>query len=70
MDKSAVSRGAYKLLTAIEYFDLTANSAEGIVIDAGTSTGFTDCLLQHGASKVYAVDVGRQLHERLLNPRL
>lgn len=60
-----VSRGAYKLLTAIEYFQL---SIEGFVcLDAGASTGgFTDCLLQHGAAKVYAVDVGKaQLHERL-----
>jgi 23S rRNA (cytidine1920-2'-O)/16S rRNA (cytidine1409-2'-O)-methyltransferase len=37
------------------------------VVDAGSSTGgFTDCLLQHGAARVFAVDVGRnQLHERI-----
>ncbi len=60
-----VSRGAYKLLTALEHFSL---SVEGFVaLDAGASTGgFTDCLLQHGAQKVYAVDVGtNQLHEKL-----
>ncbi len=60
-----VSRGAYKLLACLEAFcpDVT-----GLVcLDAGASTGgFTDCLLQHGAARVYAVDVGRaQLHERL-----
>ncbi|MFV0423897.1 TlyA family RNA methyltransferase [Oleidesulfovibrio sp.] len=60
-----VSRGAYKLLTAIETFGL---DVEGMVaLDAGASTGgFTDCLLQHGAARVYAVDVGKnQLHERM-----
>ncbi|MBO4317588.1 MAG: TlyA family RNA methyltransferase [Mailhella sp.] len=60
-----VSRGAYKLLTAIRVF---APVVEGTVcLDAGASTGgFTDCLLQHGAAKVYAVDVGHcQLHEKL-----
>lgn len=64
-----VSRGAYKLLTAIEFFGLdTTNALHGVVaLDAGASTGgFTDCLLQHGAARVYAVDVGHgQLHERL-----
>jgi 23S rRNA (cytidine1920-2'-O)/16S rRNA (cytidine1409-2'-O)-methyltransferase len=62
-----VSRGAYKLLTALEHFSI---SPEGwVCLDAGASTGgFTDCLLQHGAARVYAVDVGQaQLHERLKN---
>lgn len=60
-----VGRGAYKLLTAIEHFGLDVGGF--ICLDAGASTGgFTDCLLQHGAARVYAVDVGRhQLHERL-----
>ncbi len=60
-----VSRGAYKLLTAIEYFKLDVSGF--ICLDAGASTGgFTDCLLQHGVERVYAVDVGHaQLHERL-----
>ncbi len=52
-----VSRGGLKLEVAIEAFDV---SVEGkICADVGASTGgFTDCLLQHGAAKVYAVDVG------------
>lgn len=60
-----VSRGAYKLLTAMDAFQLNVHGL--VCLDAGASTGgFTDCLLQHGAEKVYAVDVGRdQLHERL-----
>lgn len=60
-----VSRGAYKLLTALEHFSLDVTGF--VVLDAGASTGgFTDCLLQHGASRVYAVDVGKhQLHEKL-----
>ncbi len=66
-----VSRGAYKLLTALEHFSI---NVEGFVaLDAGASTGgFTDCLLQHGAARVYAVDVGKaQLHERLrADPRV
>lgn len=64
-DDRFVSRGAYKLLTAIETFSI--DCSEKICLDAGASTGgFTDCLLQHGASRVYAVDVGYgQLHERL-----
>lgn len=61
-----VSRGAYKLLSALEHFQLDVQGR--VCLDAGASTGgFTDCLLQHGAAKVYAVDVGRaQLHEKLL----
>lgn len=59
------SRGGYKLLTAIEqlHFDPSGK----VCLDAGASTGgFTDCLLQHGATRVYAADVGYgQLHWRL-----
>ena len=60
-----VSRGAYKLLTILEHFKLDVT--DFVCLDAGASTGgFTDCLLQRGASRVYAVDVGKnQLHERL-----
>lgn len=60
-----VSRGGEKLLTALEYF---AINVQGLTaLDVGASTGgFTDCLLQHGAAKVFCVDVGRgQLHWKL-----
>ena len=51
------SRGGVKLSHAIETFSIRV--AEKIVLDVGASTGgFTDCLLQLGASTVYAVDVG------------
>ncbi len=66
-----VSRGAYKLLTIMDKFALDARDL--VCLDAGASTGgFTDCLLQHGAARVYAVDVGRnQLHEKLrADPRV
>lgn len=66
-----VSRGAYKLLTALEQYHIDVRGA--VCLDAGASTGgFTDCLLQNGASRVYAVDVGHaQLHERLrADPRV
>ena len=60
-----VSRGGGKLETALEAFGLDVSGL--VALDAGASTGgFTDCLLQHGAAKVYAVDVGTaQLHEKL-----
>jgi 23S rRNA (cytidine1920-2'-O)/16S rRNA (cytidine1409-2'-O)-methyltransferase len=53
-----VSRGGIKLEGALQDFEI---SPQGIVcLDVGASTGgFTDCLLQHGATLVYAVDVGR-----------
>ncbi|MFW6035271.1 MAG: TlyA family RNA methyltransferase, partial [Halothermotrichaceae bacterium] len=52
-----VSRGGLKLEKALKVFN---NNPDGkAAIDIGASTGgFTDCLLQHGASKVYAIDVG------------
>ncbi len=55
-----VSRGAYKLLGALEYLGENAPKiAEVIALDAGASTGgFTEVLLRKGAQKVYAVDVG------------
>ena len=53
-----VSRGAYKLLGAIEKFNL--NFAGKVVLDMGASTGgFTEVALNSSAKKVYAVDVGR-----------
>jgi len=60
-----VSRGGLKLEEAIRVFGIDVTGK--IAIDIGASTGgFTDCLLQHGARKVYAVDVGYgQLHWRL-----
>ena len=60
-----VGRGGLKLEAALERFGLGISGAE--CIDIGSSTGgFTDCMLQHGASKVWAVDVGRdQLDESL-----
>jgi 23S rRNA (cytidine1920-2'-O)/16S rRNA (cytidine1409-2'-O)-methyltransferase len=52
-----VSRGGYKLEAALRAFNLDVRGA--IALDVGASTGgFTDCLLQHGAARVYAVDVG------------
>ena len=61
-----VSRGGSKLLAALKRFPLDVAGKD--CIDVGASTGgFTDCLLQHGASHVAAVDVGRNLlHESLL----
>lgn len=53
-----VSRGGEKLLAALKAFNLTSLQGK-VCVDVGASTGgFTDCLLQHGAKKVYAVDVG------------
>jgi 23S rRNA (cytidine1920-2'-O)/16S rRNA (cytidine1409-2'-O)-methyltransferase len=53
-----VSRGGEKLEAAFQAFELVVN--EQICADVGSSTGgFTDCLLQHGAAKVYAIDVGQ-----------
>ena len=51
------SRGALKLAGALDFFDVDV--AGKVALDIGASTGgFTDCLLQRGAKKVYAVDVG------------
>lgn len=62
-----VSRGGYKLEKAVETFQLTLT--DFICMDIGASTGgFTDCMLQKGAKKVYAVDVGYgQLDWKLRN---
>lgn len=52
-----VSRGGFKLEKAIKTFNI--DFSERICLDAGASTGgFTDCMLQNGAKKVYAADVG------------
>lgn len=52
-----VSRGGLKIEKALDYFHI--DPKDKIIMDVGASTGgFTDCLLQRGAKKVYAVDVG------------
>jgi len=53
-----VSRGGHKLEHALEQFKLDVSGLTAIDIGASTG-GFTDCLLQHGAAKVFAVDVGQ-----------
>ena len=60
-----VSRGAMKLIKALDTHQIQVSNK--ICIDLGSSTGgFTDVLIQRGAKKVYAVDVGtNQLHEKL-----
>ena len=66
-----VSRGGDKLDAALEHFRLEVKGA--VCADIGASTGgFTDCLLQRGAKKVYALDVGHaQLHQKLrTDPRV
>ncbi len=62
-----VSRGGYKLEAALQAFPIAVSGR--VCADIGASTGgFTDCLLQHGAARVYAVDIGRgQLHQSLAN---
>jgi 23S rRNA (cytidine1920-2'-O)/16S rRNA (cytidine1409-2'-O)-methyltransferase len=62
-----VSRGGIKLAAALDAFGLDPSNR--VCLDVGASTGgFTDCFLQRGAAKVYAVDVGRgQLDAKLRN---
>lgn len=55
-----VSNGGYKLQKAVDDFSLNFNDA--VCLDVGASTGgFTDCLLRHGAKRVFALDVGESL---------
>lgn len=66
-----VSRAGFKLEKALAFFNLDVKDLT--VLDAGISTGgFTDCLLQRGAKKIYGIDVGYgQVHEKILkDPRL
>lgn len=52
-----VSRAGFKLEKALDHFDIDVTGF--VVMDAGISTGgFTDCLLQRGAAKIYGIDVG------------
>lgn len=62
-----VSRGGLKLEKAMNHFDIALEGK--VCMDVGSSTGgFTDCMLQNGAVKVYAVDVGHgQLDWKLRN---
>ena len=62
-----VSHGGEKLEHAIAYFGISVDGR--VAMDVGSSTGgFTDCMLQHGAVRVYAIDVGKgQLHWKLRN---
>jgi 23S rRNA (cytidine1920-2'-O)/16S rRNA (cytidine1409-2'-O)-methyltransferase len=68
-DHPYVSRGGLKLKGALDHFGISVRDL--ICLDVGASTGgFTDCLLQEGAAKVYAVDVGYgQLAWRLRQDR-
>ena len=66
-----VGRGGFKLEAALDHFQI--DPSDLVCVDIGASTGgFTDCLLQRGASLVHAVDVGHsQLHWRLrVDPRV
>lgn len=64
-----VSRGGEKLAAALQAFPVQVEGK--VCADVGASTGgFTDCLLQHGASRVYAIDVGKGvLHWKLRQDR-
>jgi 23S rRNA (cytidine1920-2'-O)/16S rRNA (cytidine1409-2'-O)-methyltransferase len=64
-----VSRGGEKLEGALTAFTIDVTGR--VCVDVGASTGgFTDCLLQHGAAKVYAIDVGKGiLHWKLRNDK-
>ena len=66
-----VGRGALKLEAALNHFDIDVHGKTALDIGASTG-GFTDCMLQRGANKVYAVDVGHgQLDWKLRNdPRV
>ncbi|HMO24865.1 MAG TPA: SAM-dependent methyltransferase, partial [Tepidisphaeraceae bacterium] len=70
-ERRFVSRGGFKLLAAMQAFAVEAR--DRVCADLGCSTGgFTDCLLQHGAAKVYAIDTGYGVLDWTLrkNPRV
>ena len=64
-----VSKGALKLLAALEKWQIDV--ADKVCLDIGASTGgFTEVLLHHGASKIFAVDVGHgQMHPKLTSEK-
>lgn len=64
-DEQYVCRAGHKLATALENFQLDVRGKT--ILDAGLSAGgFTDCLLQAGAAKIYGIDVGHgQVHEKI-----
>ena len=66
-----VSRGGLKLEKALKSFDFSLQDAKAVDIGASTG-GFTDCMLQNGAARVYCIDVGYgQLDWKLRNdPRI
>jgi 23S rRNA (cytidine1920-2'-O)/16S rRNA (cytidine1409-2'-O)-methyltransferase len=67
-----VSRGGDKLAAALEHFKISITS-DMVALDIGSSTGgFTDCLLQAGAARVYAIDVGTGQFDPVLksDPRI
>jgi len=61
-----VSRAGFKLERALDHFNIDVKDL--VILDAGISTGgFTDCMLQRGAKKIYGIDVGfGQVHEKVL----
>ena len=66
-----VSRGGYKLERSLEAFDLEVGGS--ICLDIGSSTGgFTDCLLQKGAKKIYSIDTGTNqlVYSLRMNPKV
>ncbi|QQK07552.1 TlyA family RNA methyltransferase [Miniphocaeibacter halophilus] len=69
--KDYVSRGAYKLIKALEIFNIEVNNK--ICLDIGSSTGgFTQVLLEYGAKKIYALDVGTSQLDKSIkdNPKV
>ncbi len=64
-EQKYVCRAGWKLAKALDYFSVDPQGL--VILDAGLSTGgFTDCLLQQGATRVYGVDVGYgQVHEKI-----
>jgi len=66
-----VSRGGLKLARALEQFEVVVQDKRALDIGASTG-GFTDCLLQNGAARVYAIDVGhgQMAHSVATDPRV